>query len=94
MNPNVKYTLLGILTFILLVLLLFWLAVHVTGCGNKQMFDVTYTYKYAYVSWPDGTSEKIAIKSWTDYDGEQLQITTTDNKTYLFSSYNCVLGTD
>ncbi len=94
MNPNVKSTIMGIIAFILFILLLFWLTITLTGCGNKQMFDMTYTYRYAYVVWPDGTSEKLAIKSWTDYDGEQLQITTTEGKTYLFSSYNCVLGTD
>lgn len=83
-----------VLSIFMIFMLLLLLISNNTGCGNKEIFDTTYTYRYAYVSWPDGTSEKIAIKSWTDYEGEQLQITTTDNKTYLFSSYNCVLGTD
>ena len=91
MNSKVKFTLLGILTVIISVFLLIIFA----SCGNKTILDTKYNFNYAYVKWPDGTSEKLELKSWTDYeDGEQIQITTKDNKTYLFSSYNCVLGTE
>ena len=64
-----------------------------SSCGNKMMFDTTYKFKYAYVIWPDGTSECIEISGWKDYDGEQLQIKDKDGNVYLFSSYNCVLAT-
>lgn len=62
------------------------------SCGNKMLLDTTYKYKYAYVVWPDGTSECLELSSWMDYDGEQLQIKTTDGNVYLFSSLNCVLA--
>ena len=83
-----------IIALILAVIMLVGCMVIFSGCGNKMLFDTTYNFKYAYVVWPDGTSEKIAISAWTDYDGEQLQIKTKDGEVYLFSSYNCVLGTD
>lgn len=59
--------------------------------GNKQILDLNQKFEYAYVRWPDGTAEKLELKSWKDYDGEQIQIT-TDNGTYLFHSANCVLA--
>ena len=83
-----------IIALILAVIMLVGCMVIFSGCGYKMLFDTTYSFKYAYVVWPDGTSEKIAISAWTDYDGEQLQIKTKDGEVYLFSSYNCVLGTD
>ena len=64
------------------------------SCGNYDMFDTTYTFNYAYVVWPDGTAEKLAIKSWTDYEGEQIQIKTEDDKVYVFHAANCVLAAE
>lgn len=61
------------------------------SCGNQMFLDTNYTFKYAYVAWPDGTTECLEIVSWMDYEGEQLQIKTTDGNVYLFSSFNCVL---
>lgn len=60
---------------------------------NKQLLDTTYNFDYAYVVWPDGTAEKLAIKSWLDFpDGEQIQIKTTEGHVYLFHVSNCVLA--
>ena len=64
------------------------------SCGNYDMFDTTYTFNYAYVVWPDGTAEKLAIKSWTDYEGEQIQIKTEDDQVYVFHAANCVLAAE
>ena len=61
-------------------------------CGfNKQMFDFTYEYDTAIINMFDGTVKEVKIKSWTDYEGEQLQITDTEGKTWLVSSINCHL---
>lgn len=92
MKPQAKYTLFGIIAFIIFIALLFFMLTTLVSCGNHQLFDTTYTYNYAYVQWPDGHSEKLAISSWTDYEGEQLQIKTKDGKVYLFNSVNCVLA--
>lgn len=83
-----------IIALILTVILLVSCMLIFSGCGNKMLFDTTYNYKYAYVVWPDGRAEKLEISAWTDYEGEQLQIKTKDGAVYLFSSFNCVLGTD
>ena len=59
------------------------------GC-NYQMIDLNYQYTHAYVKigeeWKD-----LEIKSWHDYDGEQLQITLKDGTVMLVSSYYCIL---
>ncbi|MBO5287292.1 MAG: hypothetical protein J6B34_04130 [Clostridia bacterium] len=62
------------------------------SCGNKMFIDTTYSFDYALVEFPDGTSQKIEIASWTDYaDGDQIQIITPDGTAYLFHASKCVL---
>ena len=62
-----------------------------TACGNMAVFDTTYTFDYAIVAFPDGSTKTIEIKSWTDYEGEQIQIEATDGTVYLVNSVNCIL---
>lgn len=62
------------------------------GCGNKKEFDFTYTFNYAQIKLPDGRIVEGKVDSWTDYEGEQLQIT-MDGNTYLVSSVNVVMST-
>lgn len=76
-----KY-LLGIITLVSSLFLL-------TGC-NKQVFDFDYTYTEAICNI-GGEYQTIKLKSWTDYDGEQLQLKDYDGHTYLVSSMNCTL---
>ena len=61
-----------------------------TGC-NRSIFDTTWKYDTAVTKWPDGTMKTIKIRSWCDYEGEQLQVTAKDGTTYLLSSFNTVL---
>ncbi len=61
-----------------------------TGC-NKQVVDFNYSYDVALVQFPDGTYKEIELSSWTDYEGEQLQLTDKDGTVYLVNSVNCVL---
>lgn len=75
---------LKITTMLVLIVLL------ISGC-NKDLFDTNYTYDIAIVKMPDGSVTEIAIKQWTDYGGEQLQIIATDGTIYLVNSVNCVL---
>lgn len=64
-----------------------------TGC-NKDLLDTNYTYDYALCNHPQ-MPEKIDIYKWKDYeDGEQIQIISTDGKTYLVNSMYCVLIKD
>lgn len=60
-----------------------------TGC-NKQIVDLNYTYNYAVIQLPNGEIVEGKIQTWTDYEGEQLQVK-IDGIVYLCSSYNCVL---
>lgn len=63
-------------------------------CGNKQMFDLTYTFDTAIVSLPDGSVVKGDVQSWTDFeDGDQIQVV-IDGKTYLVHSSNVALIQD
>ena len=81
-----------IIKIIVSVCMLFVLLFTLSACGNRDMFDTVYTYDYAIVGFPDGTSKKIEIKQWRDYeDGEQIQIKDKNGNTYLVNSVNCVL---
>lgn len=61
------------------------------GCGNKQIFDTTYTFDKAIIRLPDGNVVSGKVQSWTDYeDGDQLQVV-IDGTTYLVHSSVVVL---
>ena len=63
----------------------------VAGCGNMDLIDTNFTYNKAIIDLQDGTSIKVDVKQWRDYEGEQLQIISRDGKTYLVSAFNCTL---
>lgn len=67
-------------------------AVCLTACaGNYDSFDTVYTYNRAIIQLPNGEVVEGKVDSWRDYDdGEQLQVK-MNGKTYLASSFNCVL---
>lgn len=81
----------GFLTGIIITICVMIFAFSVCGGFNKQIFDFNYEYDTAIINMFDGTVKKVKIKSWTDYEGEQLQITDTEGKTWLVSSINCHL---
>lgn len=61
------------------------------GCGNKTMFDTTYTFNRAVIQMPDGEIIKGDVQTWNDYaDGDQIQVK-IDGVTYLVHSSNVVL---
>ena len=65
-----------------------------SGCGNKQIFDTTYTFNKAIISLPDGTVVEGRVDSWRDYeDGDQIQVK-IDGVTYLVHSSNICLIAD
>ena len=61
-----------------------------TGCGNKKVFDLQYSFNYAIIQLPNGEIIEGKVDSWKDYEGKQLQIE-IDGIVYLTSSYNCTL---
>lgn len=63
----------------------------VTGCGNYQPFDITYSFNKAEVKMPDGSVISGKVDSWKDYeDSDQLQVV-IDGVTYLSAAENIVL---
>lgn len=75
-----------LLTSALLVLTLIGL----TGC-NKQLIDWNYNYKKVHIY---ETNTCYDISSWTDYEGEQLQVHITGKGKILISSTDCFLVED
>lgn len=62
-----------------------------TGCGNKTMFDTTYTFDRVILTLPNGEIIEGDIERWCDYDdGDQIQVK-IDGVTYLVHSSNVVL---
>ncbi len=61
---------------------------------NRQMIDLTYSYKYAIISLPNGEIIEGKVDSWRDFeDGDQLQVT-VDGVTYLVHATDAVLMTE
>ena len=77
--------------FIVCLLMISMMLALFCGCGNKKLFDTTYTFDYAIIALPDGTKFEGKVKSWQDYEGEQIQITFENGETYLTSSVSAVL---
>ena len=64
--------------------------VSMAGC-NKQIFDLNYEFKNAYVKIGDEWVD-LEIKTWTDYeDGEQIQLILMDGTVLVVHSENCIL---
>ena len=60
---------------------------------NMQLVDTNFAYNYAYVCWPDGTTEKLPISTFYLYDSGNIQITDSQTKCiYVFGPDSCVLA--
>lgn len=79
---------------LLAAILALGMALSLAGCGNRQMIDLTYSYKYTIISLPNGEIVEGKVDSWKDFeDGDQLQIT-VDDVTYLVHATDAVLMTE
>ena len=58
--------------------------------GNKTKIDLQYKFDKAITNI-NGEKIEIEIDTWSDYDGEHLQIVSKDGKVYLVSSFNTIL---
>jgi len=74
--------------FIILVILLIMCIL--TSC-NYQIIDTKYQFDYAIIRLPNGELVEGKIVSWTDYEGEQLQLVLDDGNTYLVNSFYTTL---
>ena len=76
-----------------LLILSLMCAVCLMSC-NYDVFDTTYGYKKVHTTF-DGVEYKCyEINSWTDYDGEQIQVDIKGYGKVLLSSYNSCLIED
>lgn len=74
-----------------LALSLLLLCAILTGCGNHQVIDTTYSFERVIISMPDGTVVDGKVDSWKDFeDGDSIQVK-VDGVTYLTHISNVVL---
>lgn len=71
------------------IMLILGIVLCLTGC-NREIIDLNYSYDKAVCNI-DGKYQEIEIKSWKDYEGEQIQLKDKNGKTYLVNSMNCTL---
>lgn len=76
---------------IIFITIIAMLVLSFTSCGNKTLFDTTYSFEEVIAVLPNGEVIEGELQSWKDFeDGDQLQIK-VDGKVYLIHSTDCVL---
>jgi hypothetical protein len=76
---------------ICLAMLVGLMCVAMSGCGNRQLFDTTYSFEKAILSLPNGEVIEGTVTSWKDYENsDQIQVE-INGKQYLVHSSNIVL---
>ena len=73
-----------------LILLIVFVMIFLTGCGNKRWIDFQYTFNYAYIELPNGEIVDGKVEDWDDFEGDQLQIQ-IGGIVYLTSANKAVL---
>jgi len=73
--------------FIVLTTLLILL---LTAC-NKQIFDTTWNFDYAYIKMPDGSVIQGKVDSWDDFDDSDAVQIKINGVTYLTHYCNVVM---
>ena len=65
----------------------------VNSSFNMQLVDTNFVFNYAYVCWPDGTTEKLPISAFYHYESGNIQITDAETRcVYVFGPDSCVLA--
>ena len=77
---------LSLLSFVLL-------SVFLTSC-NYEILDVQYKFNKVHATFDGENYQCYEIKSWTDYEGEQIQVDIKGYGKVLLSSYNSILVED
>lgn len=91
-NGDIELIVLIIITVVIIGLVIFSIfkSIYSRTAGNKTAIDLKYKYEKAIV-YMNGEKLELDIDTWSDYDGEQLQIITKDGTVYLISSFNTIL---
>lgn len=61
------------------------------GCGNRTVWDTTYSFNRAIISMADGTVIKGKVQSWQEYENSDAIQVKIDGKTYYTHLQNVVL---
>lgn len=78
---------------ILCTLLLTFLIIVFTGCGNRSFIDTTWSFDYAYIKLPNGEVVEGKVEKWYDYsDSDVVQIKI--NGVWYLTHYNNVVMID
>lgn len=80
-----------IICFLLVMGVICALCFALSGCGNRQMFDTTWTFERAIIFLPDGEKIEGPITSWNDYDNSDMIQVKIGDKVYLTHSSNIIL---
>ena len=70
------------------------LAIGLTGCGNQQLLDITYTFDKAIIAMPNGAVIEGKVQSWKDRENSDTVQVKIGDITYWTHSSNVVLMTD
>lgn len=81
-----------IICFVACLMMMLVGCVVLCSCGNYTVLDMTFTYSWTQIKLPDGTIIEGKVDNWTDYEGDQLQIT-IDGTTYLVHAADAVMKT-
>lgn len=81
-----------IIAVVALVIILVLIPVLVfAGCGNKNMFDTTWSFERAIIFLPNGEKIEGKISNWDDFESSDMIQVTIEGKTYLTHSSNVVM---
>lgn len=72
------------------LLLIITISVITLSSCNRQIFDTTYSFEYAYIFLPSGEVIEGKVDSWVDYESDAVQVV-INGKTYLTHYTNVVL---
>lgn len=76
--------------FIIIAVLLI-AAFSMAACNsNRTVFDTKYKFTKAHIRINDKWLD-VDVKSWCDYEGEQIQLILTDETTMVIHSRDCIL---
>lgn len=73
--------------FLLLVLILSLL----TLCSCNKKMITSKDYDYAIIKLQNGEVIETSVRSWSNVDENNIQVTTTDGTTYLVNTVNLTL---
>lgn len=73
-----------------LILGLLLTSVLLVGCGNREVFDTSWSFTKAIIVIGD-EKIKVEVDSWKDYDDTTVQIKTKDGKVYLTDIKNVLM---